>query len=443
MSSDNNVSPVSDYSNISSVVRDGLCHRCGVCGGVCPCSAISFDEDALPVVSGACNKCGLCLKVCSGLEYADTAQTAFGAYGHCCLGSSMDEAIRGRSASGGVVTEILRYLIKTGRVKKVVVTSASPDDPAVPVSLLTGSDEAIISACQSKYSLFPWGRIIREVMTRDEPFAAVGLACHIQSLRKAISVIPALRKNAVLLIGLFCESNIMPAGIKHLLKIKGIHSGQLDKIEYRHGNWPGVMMARLKNGSKIVLSNRNGQTGAINYLKWTYGQPRCRLCYDMMCGSADISVGDPWMRSDSGRYAYEGSSGYSAVVVRSGRGKEIIDQMIRETVISCEEKMPEQLIGVQIKQAELKRVYTAGQIARMRSVGRPYPKSSLPEPGTAVKPLLVDRLYNAVFTLCHARILRGVFLRLMLSPVGDVITALNSLRKMLKWRCAAKNQKQT
>ncbi len=390
------------HQTISDVVSSGRCHRCGVCAGVCPQEAIAFDERALPVVLESCNECGLCLKVCSGHEYSIPENSEFGLYGRCYLSASSDSDVRCRGASGGVVTEILRYVLKTGRVKRVVVTSASRNDPAMPSAFFVSSEKEIIDSAQSKYCLFPWGMVLRDVIKSGDTFAVVGLACQIQSLRKAMAVLPELRRNAVLLVGLFCESNIEPGGIRHLLKIRGAAGDQLERIYYRHGTWPGVMMARLKDGKEIVLSSRRGETGAVNYLKMTYGQRRCRSCHDVICASADISVGDPWVRSDVGRYTYEGSDGFSAVSVRSKRGLEIFDKMADDGVITREEWVPEKLLGV--------------QIAQMKRNG----KQSCFE--------------KIIYTLGHMPLFRGIFLRLMFSSIGDKLTSLNALRKRRKWR---------
>ena len=390
------------YRTISDVVSSGRCHRCGVCAGVCPQEAIAFDERALPVVLESCNECGLCFKVCSGHEYTISGNPEFGLYGRCYLSASSDSDVRSKAASGGVVTEILRYVLKTGRVKGVVVTSGSRNDPAMPSASLVSSEKEIIDSAQSKYCLFPWGVALRDVIKSGDTFAVVGLACQIQSLRKAMSVLPELNRNAALLVGLFCESNIEPEGIKHLLKARGVAEDQLERIYYRQGTWPGVMMARLRDGREIVLSSGNGETGAVNYLKMAYGQRRCRSCHDVICASADISVGDPWVRSDAGRYTYEGSDGFSAVSVQSRRGLELFDKMADEGIVTREEWAPEQLLGVQITQMNQR-----------------------------------DRrgwLERFVFALGHMPLFRSAFLRLMFSSVGDKLTSLNALRKRRKWR---------
>jgi coenzyme F420 hydrogenase subunit beta len=58
-----------DFNLLSEqVIARGLCTRCGVCAGVCPTRAISFDEDDFPQLSGNCTRCGFCVNCCPGGE---------------------------------------------------------------------------------------------------------------------------------------------------------------------------------------------------------------------------------------------------------------------------------------------------------------------------------------------------------------------------------------
>ena len=57
---------------ILAVVREGLCHRCGACLGVCPAGTLGFDAESYPTQVADCIRCNACVRACSGLavDYA-------------------------------------------------------------------------------------------------------------------------------------------------------------------------------------------------------------------------------------------------------------------------------------------------------------------------------------------------------------------------------------
>jgi len=47
---------------LQSVIKKGLCARCGMCVGVCPVKAIGLTEVAYPMLIDRFKECGLCTK---------------------------------------------------------------------------------------------------------------------------------------------------------------------------------------------------------------------------------------------------------------------------------------------------------------------------------------------------------------------------------------------
>ena len=105
---------------VLSTVEAGLCCSCGVCKGICPKNCITFRWEKglyLPVIDeAACVGCGLCAAVCPGLGHAyqtdRTAEaTVTGPVLACWNAWSRDPELRHVSASGGVVSTIIRELL--------------------------------------------------------------------------------------------------------------------------------------------------------------------------------------------------------------------------------------------------------------------------------------------------------------------------------------------
>jgi coenzyme F420-reducing hydrogenase beta subunit len=148
---------------VDDVAARGLCHRCGVCGGLCPAGAISFDRRARPAVSdGRCRRCGLCLRVCAGWEFAFRAAvlerrwvsekvSPIGPFYNCSLCESADDGVRKAGACGGFVTQALSHWLRAGRIGGALVVGPGADG-LTPRAMVARTEreiarEAVFRAC--------------------------------------------------------------------------------------------------------------------------------------------------------------------------------------------------------------------------------------------------------------------------------------------------------
>lgn len=421
--------PPPGYLTVAEVVRDELCHSCGVCGGICPKGAIEFDDRARPLIDvNSCNGCGLCLQVCSGWRgtfFRPDAVPATSAY----LTHSLDQQLRQQSSSGGLVTELLRSMLADGAIKKALVTIADPENPIRPKTILAATEAELLLSSQSRYCLFPWGKALAGLLRNTEPYAVVGTSCQLSSFNYALQLFPRLRDQLVLQIGICCESNVEPAATDHLLRIRKIPRSEVARLEYRHGRWPGVMAAFLGDGSMTLLSNRNRLEGAINYLKLAYGRSRCRQCCDVLCRSADLTVGDPWCRNDQGDFSWRGSDGYSAVMVHQAGAMQWLADLHRAGRILLEEQPADTLLNSQLSQE-------AHCLRRAGGLGETSPVGAYPDGAAQPRPRmsLVKKMIRLGRDAIQHEPWRSMFMALMLSPLGDALTSLNVWRKQYHHR---------
>jgi len=125
---------MSDFDRIDEVVAHSLCVRCGTCAGICPTNAIIFDEKDFPNIDlDTCTNCGLCIQVCPGYDvnfpelysrlFDDTSglQTLTGNFDDVFCAYATEESIRRNGAGGGVVTQLLAYLLEKKEVGSAVV----------------------------------------------------------------------------------------------------------------------------------------------------------------------------------------------------------------------------------------------------------------------------------------------------------------------------------
>ncbi|NLE04424.1 MAG: hypothetical protein GX638_06440 [Crenarchaeota archaeon] len=133
-------------------------------------------------------------------------------------------------------------------------------------------------------------------------------------------------------IGIFCAGTPSTKGTIDLLKKHDVDLNRISQLRYRGLGWPGKLSAVSGDDNKEAVSMP--YMTAWNFVN-AYWPFRCYLCPDGTSELADISCGDPWYRKEK-----IDKEGFSLVVVRTKRGKEIIDAAISSGAVVLEKKDP-------------------------------------------------------------------------------------------------------
>jgi len=339
---------------IFNVLKKDLCTGCGTCESLCPYNAIIMIRSNrgiyIPKIDK--NKCKICEKcyiICPGHSlnfdsirkkiFPSTNQFySFGSFSNCFVGYSNNKKIRYHSSSGGVLTQMLIFLLENKRVDGILVTKMSNKNPLEPESFIARNKEDLIQASGSKYCPVPANRALSEIINseNEEKFAIVGLPCHIHGIRKSEFVNKKLKNKILLHIGLFCSINVSFYGTEFFLKRKGIKKGDVKKITYRGNGWPGGMKIELKNGKEFFYSkNEYYDTKFGSFMPW-----RCGLCCDATSELADISFGDAWLPEYK-----EDKLGTSIVISRNREVEKILKTMQEKNIIKIK-KIDKQKVEV-------------------------------------------------------------------------------------------------
>jgi coenzyme F420 hydrogenase subunit beta len=321
---------------IASVVEMGLCAGCGTCVSMCPCEAISIDVNAnsgiyLPTIdSSKCSGCSLCYKVCPGAsvnfkelsagvvteDSSKPDQILLGNYLNCYVGYSTDANIRFDSSSGGIVTQLLVFLLEEGLIDGALVTRMRKDRPLEPEPFIARTSEELMAASKSKYCPVAANVALKEILDRDGKYAVVGLPCHIHGLRKAQAVNKKLRERVVLSIGIFCSHSDSFFFRDYLLSHFGIDPDNVTGISYRGKGWPGTLSVHLNNGKLQEMPY-------LEYIKihecGFFVPDRCLVCCDHVSELADFSCGDAWLPEYSSDHV-----GTSLVISRSSKSEKLL-----------------------------------------------------------------------------------------------------------------------
>lgn len=345
----------SPEGTVESIVRDGLCTQCGFCEPVCPTHAIRLGEaprsgEVLPVVDAmACVMCPLCLKVCPGAAvdfdriYRDylgvTTYSQYQGYvKEAWLSWAVDEAGRRDGASGGALTAIARFALVAGHLDFLVFARARADDPFRSETVITANPADLDGASGSLYYPVPLGEGFTRARIEQLPLTArlglIGLPCHIHAAHNLTDTGWFRRIHWHLIFGIFCGGTWTWRATDTLLSKLGMTRRDLARFSYRGDGWPGRIHWVRKDGAQGTLARHNRgfleglDHSAIFSANSFFTPQRCTTCTDGLAELADLSFGDPWLKSQRGE-----TRGKTLVVVRSDRGKHLLSDAMAQGLV--------------------------------------------------------------------------------------------------------------
>ncbi len=338
--------------NIEKVRDTNLCILCGTCVSTCSSGAITIPfngEYKLEFAADKCTSCGKCLAVCPGfhiLNYKKETGAAgdnyyLGAFNHIYSGFSNGFLRRYNSSSGGLVSEVLLYVLENKLVDAAILTRFSSTSALRPEGFIARSKEDVLAAVGSKYSPVPLN-ILLKGLDYSKKYAYVGLPCHIQGLELFLRQHKKESFGNFIKLGLFCSRTNRLQATKLLLKYNRVPSDTVKDIHYRGSGHPGFFSAIDHSGKQKRIYHLDETYWGLLFKKY-FVQYRCWLCPDKTAFYSDLSFGDDWSRS-----FYEDKVGTSVVIVRSEQGRKILRRMKENGKISLEEMDAEQLIRAQV-----------------------------------------------------------------------------------------------
>lgn len=291
-------------NNVNFTIKNSLCTGCGVCEDICPTQSIQIKRvsaENIPILNAkTClgDKCSRCLKVCPGIgiDLKAKAKELFntqnqdkyiGHYTTLYTGYSNDNTIRYHSASGGIVSQFLIYLLEKKIIEGAVVTSFSDKDHITPISYIARNKEDVLKAKSSKYCPVALNKVGNEIKNSEGKYIIVGLPCHIQGFRKRAEIDKKLRERILGYFSIYCSSNRTFNAQKFLLKKYHINPKSLSYFAYRDNGCLGDLI--IKDTKKII------SVPFINYygtLRSFFKPRRCLTCIDHYGELADVCFGD-------------------------------------------------------------------------------------------------------------------------------------------------------
>jgi len=329
-----------------------LCQSCGMCENVCPVEAIKLSQNfATQFVpeydEKKCIGCMKCVKACPVRKNMSEHKSVMGPYIKVYLGKSMKESDVENGSSGGVITALLTYGLETKVFDEVLtVSNTGSVVTAKPVYTVNPGQES-----GSKYVSEPLCTIYD---SKKKNLAITALPCQAKAIRK--------QNDDNFIFGLFCSKLSLEDLINYVVLKNKKNPEDITEITYRRGNWPGKFRVKFADGSQICEKlNRSVFNSAYN--SYNFSCSGCLLCDDYFAEQADISFGDPW-----GRTQYQdGYPGETVIIVRTDRGMELVDNAVKDGILSVEELDVEKVIKGHIKEIYNKKTALIQRIRYMDS----------------------------------------------------------------------------
>lgn len=247
------------------------------------------------------------------------------------FGHSNNEVIRRKASSGGILTEIACYLLKSHKVDVVVQIGADDTEPMKTKVVYAESVEEVIQHCGSRYTASSVLIDLIKMIDVSKKYAVIGKPCDIQVLKKYLNQNEKMSKSIVFLLSFFCAGT--PSYQANLKLIEKLNVKQQDvaKLSYRGNGWPG----------KTTVITKDGVSSSIEYEE-SWGeilgrdlQEICRFCWDGVGEAADISCGDGW-HVRNGKPSFEERQGRNVIFARTEIGVQLLEEMSSQQIIELD-----------------------------------------------------------------------------------------------------------
>lgn len=318
-----------DFSKLfENIILPGYCVGCGVCVGMCGHNTISMRWNSLGqyepyyINQSTCTSCGLCVKVCpflsdnaneneiGRLKFSDLSAIKHlpetGYFLECYVGHA-DSQTRLNGASGGTVSQILKWMLNNKSVEKIITVESTGDSNKFFKMAVIDTIDQVNSCSKSVYYPVELSDVIRKIKKNDCRFAIVGLPCFIKAVELSKKLSPLLKKRIVYTLGLTCGQTKSKRYTEYLIHSMNIPLSSVTSISYRRKvkGFPSNNYAFEVTTKDGKILQKMWSEIAIIWCNDLFKQQSCNCCDDIFAECADITFMDAWLPDYT---EYEGAS---------------------------------------------------------------------------------------------------------------------------------------
>ena len=421
----------------SDVVRSNLCTHCGTCVGLNDDKLEMIDSEHGPIpkqkTQGILDPITYFACPGKGVPYPAIYDFLHGTEKHNFLsgkvvnswiGYSTDNKIRLNSASGGVITSTLLYLLNKRLIDGAIVVLSGTPNPEDAVPIIATTEKEIISSAQSVYLPVPVNKILGKSKNIKGKLAFVGLPDQVASIRMLQMEKHPSVSNIEYILGPYTGTNMYKGAIRSFLRGRGVKdSAKISSLKWRAGEWPGYLEIILEDG-RIFKAEKF----YYNYLTPFFITKSTLLGCDFTNELTDISVGDAW----SPVYEKQGK-GFSVILSRTKKGDRILKEMYEVKEIELKEIELNDALTMHGHMLDFKKRGSFIRIKMRKMLGKKVPYYGYKPKDITFSRKLVELIVSFIFDTASSKISRKISELIPLKVLGP---AFNYLR--INWKRASK-----
>ncbi len=241
-------------------------------------------------------------------------KTAVG--GHYYVRSTSDELVK-KATLGGVVPELMKYLLAKGIVDAVITVKSGPTPLGGKPVFITKPEEVDEVVGSVSYAPINLAKLLRDYVRPGEKVAVTVKPCEEKAVKYLVDT-GELRRENVFLIGLNCGGLFNPFLLTEALRKREVNVGEVKDIKFEKDHLEVV----LKDGSIIK----------VRYMKDAVSKgyrPACLRCLNHVPTYSDVACGYWGL--------LPGYEGYTYTIPLTAWGAEVLSKMIDEGLLEAVE----------------------------------------------------------------------------------------------------------
>ncbi len=327
-------------------MEQGLCIGCGLCQSVAGADTVAVTRTASgfeqPVVVGTLDHATVdtIYDVCPGtrieglperLVADDTiVDPVWGPWRRIVQAWAGDPEVRHEGSTGGVLTALAQYVLRSGRADFILHVRASTTEPTFGESTISVTESEVLAAAGSRYGPAAALVDVGDALDRGRPFAVVAKPCDLAALRNLARHDPRVDELVRYWLTMVCGGFGPPSFTDGFLERIGVDRRDLTAFRYRGRGCPGPTTATTVY-SEISAHYLDywGDDASQWGLPW-----RCKICPDGIGETADIAAADSWPGGSPTREGSVGDLGTNTVIARTEAGQELLEAAARDGALA-------------------------------------------------------------------------------------------------------------